>query len=95
MRFGVTVFLTDYSITPADLGREVEARGFTSLFVPQHTHIPSARRTPAPMGEPLPDQYPHSLDPFVALSWVASATETLRVGTGCCLVAQNDPIVLA
>jgi probable F420-dependent oxidoreductase len=95
MRFGVTVFLTDYTIDPAELGREVEARGFESLYTPQHTHIPSARRTPAPMGGPLPKQYPHSLDPFVALSWVASATQSLRVGTGCCLVAQNDPIVLA
>jgi probable F420-dependent oxidoreductase len=47
------------------------------------------------MGEPLPKQYPHSLDPFVALSWAAAATEKLRVGTGCCLVAQNDPIILA
>lgn len=95
MKFGVTVFLTDYSIDPGELGREVEARGFGSLYVPQHTHIPSARTTPAPMGEPLPKQYPHSLDPFIALSWVASATKDLRVGTGCCLVAQNDTIVLA
>ena len=95
MRFGVTVFLTDYSIGPAELGREVEDRGFRSLWTPEHTHIPASRKTPPPMGEPLPQQYYHSLDPFVALSYVAAATNELRIGTGICLVAQRDPIVLA
>lgn len=95
MRFGVTVFLTDYTIDPADLAREVEARGFTSMYTPEHTHIPASRKTPPPMGEPLPKQYFHALDPFVALSYAAAATENLRVGTGICLVAQRDPIVLA
>ena len=95
MRFGVTIFLTDYSIDPAEMGREVEARGFESLFLPQHTHIPTSRRTPFPGGATLPDEYVHVLDPFVALSWAAAATRTLRVGTGSCLVAQNDPIILA
>jgi probable F420-dependent oxidoreductase len=95
MRFGVTVFLTDYTIAPDELGREAEARGFESLYTPEHTHVPSSRKTPPPMGEPLPQQYFHALDPYVALSWVAGATKNLRVGTGCCLVAQHDPIVLA
>ena len=95
MKFGVTVFLTDYTISPSELGKEAESRGFTSLYSPEHTHIPIARKTPPPMGDPLPNQYLHALDPYVALSWVASATTTLRVGTGCCLVAQHDPIVLA
>ncbi|MGH2760368.1 MAG: LLM class F420-dependent oxidoreductase [Actinomycetota bacterium] len=95
MRFGVTVFLTDYSIDPAELAREVEARGFISMYTPEHTHIPASRKTPPPMGEPLPKQYFHALDPFVALSFAAAATKSLRVGTGICLVAQHDPIVLA
>jgi probable F420-dependent oxidoreductase len=95
MKFGVTVFLTDYSIDPAELGREVEARGFHSMWTPEHTHIPVSRKTPPPMGEPLPKQYFHCLDPFVALSYAAAATKTLRVGTGICLVAQHDPIALA
>jgi probable F420-dependent oxidoreductase len=95
MRFGVTVFLTDYSIDPGELGREVEARGFHSMYTPEHTHIPASRKTPPPMGEPLPKQYFHALDPFVALSWAASTTKNLRVGTGVCLVAQHDPILLA
>ncbi len=95
MRFGVTVFLTDYTIDPAELGREVEARGFHSMWTPEHTHIPVSRKTPPPMGEPLPRQYYHCLDPFVALSYAAAATTNLRIGTGICLVAQHDPIALA
>lgn len=95
MRFGVTVFLTDYSIDPATLAREVEDRGFHSMWTPEHTHIPVSRKTPPPMGEPLPKQYYHCLDPFVALSYAAAATTRLRIGTGICLVAQHDPIVLA
>lgn len=95
MRFGVTIFLTDRSIGPAEIAREAEARGFISLFLPEHTHIPSRRATPAPMGEPLPEQYRRTLDPFVALTIAATATGSMKLGTGICLVAQRDPIVTA
>ena len=95
MRFGVTVFLSDETIGPAEAAREAEARGFTSMYVPEHTHIPVSRRTPAPMGEPLPAQYRRTLDPFVAMTAAALATERLRVGTAVCLIAQRDPIVTA
>jgi probable F420-dependent oxidoreductase len=77
-----------------ELARELEARGFDSMFVPEHTHIPIGRKTPAPMGEPLPEYYRQLLDPFVALTAVAMSS-SLRVGTGICLVAQRDPFVLA
>jgi probable F420-dependent oxidoreductase len=95
VRFGITIFETDRSIVPGELAREVESRGFDSLFFPEHTHIPSARTTPAPMGEPLPEQYGRTLDLFVALSWAASATTRLRIGSAICLVAQRDPIITA
>jgi probable F420-dependent oxidoreductase len=95
MRFGVQLFVTDQSIAPDVAAREAEARGFDSMFIPEHTHIPVNRRTPPPMGEPLPVQYYRCLDPFVALTAAAAATERLRVGTAVCLVAQRDPIVLA
>lgn len=95
MDFGVTIFLTDRSIGPAEIAREAENRGFTGLFLPEHTHIPSSRSTPAPMGEPLPDEYSRILDPFVALTAAAGATQTLKLGTGICLVAQRDPFVTA
>ena len=95
MKFGVTIFPTDYSIGPAELAKAAEERGFESLFFPEHTHIPTSRRTPWPGGGELPMEYSHSLDPFVALSAAATATEHLLVGTGVCLVIERDPITLA
>lgn len=95
MDLGVTIFLTDQSIDPVALGREVEDRGFTSLWLPEHTHIPTSRRTPAPMGEPIAEEYKRCLDPFVAMAMVAATTTRLRVGTGIALLAERDPIVTA
>lgn len=95
MKFGVYMFPTDYAIDPVSLGRAVEGHGFESLFVPEHTHIPTSRRSPFPGGGELPKEYSHTLDPFVALGAVAAATERLRLGTGICLVIERDPITLA
>ncbi|MGH2927144.1 MAG: LLM class F420-dependent oxidoreductase, partial [Solirubrobacteraceae bacterium] len=95
MKFGVTMFPTDHAIDPGDLGREVEARGFESLFFPEHSHIPVSRRSPWPGGGELPEEYKHTHDPFVALSAVAAVTARLRIGTGICLVVQRDPIATA
>ena len=96
MHLGVTMFGTDRSMRPDELAREVEDRGFVSLYLAEHTHIPASRRTPAPTGEDtLPDYYSRSFDPLVALATAAAVTERLRVGTGICLVAQREPIVTA
>ncbi len=95
MRIGVLIFPTDLSIDPARLAREVEDRGFESLWVTEHTHIPTSRKTPWPGGGPLPEEYRRTLDPFVALSAAASVTERLLLATGICLVAQHHPITLA
>ncbi len=95
MDLGVTIFLTDRSIEPVELARELEARGFTSVWLPEHTHIPTSRRTPAPMGEPIAEEYTRCLDPFVAMSMIAAVTTTVRVGTGITLMAERDPIVTA
>ncbi len=93
---GVTTFATDRSMDVVALAREVESRGFSSLYLPEHTHIPTSRRTPAPTGQPeLPEEYRRTLDPFVALAAAAAATERLVLGTGITLVAQRDPIVTA
>src|SRR5437763_374567 len=95
MDLGLSMFPTDTAIPPDRLAREAEARGFESLFFPEHTHIPVSRRTPYPAGGPLPEEYARSLDPFVALGAAAAVTQRIRLGTAVCLVAQRDPIVLA
>ena len=95
MRFGVTLFATDRSIGIVELARAVEERGLDSVWVPEHTHIPTSRRTPYPAGGDLPDEYRRCLDPFVALTAAAIAAPTIRVGTGILLVAQHDPIITA
>ena len=95
MKFGVYMFPTDYAIDPVSLGRAAEGHGFESLFVPEHTHIPTSRRSPFPGGGELPKEYSHTLDPFVALGAVAAATERLMLGIGICLVIERDPITLA
>jgi probable F420-dependent oxidoreductase len=96
VHFGVTMFATDQAMRPDELARAAEERGFVSLYVPEHTHIPVSRRTPPPSGDAvLPDYYKRAFDPFVAMAMGAAATERLRVGTGICLVAQRDPIVTA
>jgi probable F420-dependent oxidoreductase len=96
VHFGVTMFATDQAMRPDELARAAEERGFVSLYVPEHTHIPVSRRTPPPSGDAvLPDYYKRAFDPFVAMTMAAAATERLRVGTGICLVAQRDPIVTA
>jgi probable F420-dependent oxidoreductase len=95
VRIGVTYFPTDYGIDVRELARAVEERGFDSLLFPEHTHIPTSRRTPYPGGGDLPKAYSHSHDPFVALSFAAAATTKILLGTGICLVPQRDPIVTA
>jgi probable F420-dependent oxidoreductase len=95
MLFGVYIFPTDETIALPELARAVEARGFESLFVPEHTHIPTSRATPWPGGAELPREYHRLHDPFVVLAAAAAVTDRLRLGTGVCLVIQRDPIVLA
>jgi probable F420-dependent oxidoreductase len=93
--FGVFMFATDYAIQPKELAIEVEARGFESLFFPEHTHIPTSRRTARPGGGDLPQEYWHLHDPLVALATAAAVTERIKVGTGILLVPEHDPIVKA
>jgi probable F420-dependent oxidoreductase len=95
MDIGVTMFPADFAMDVVELGREVEARGFESLFLPEHTHIPTSRLTPYGGGGELPPEYSHTIDPFVALGAVAAATSRLRLGTGICLVIERDPITTA
>jgi probable F420-dependent oxidoreductase len=95
MHYGIAMFATDYAIRPDELAREVEQRGFESIWFPEHTHIPASRRTPYPGGGDLPREYWHTYDPFIALTAAASVTTRLRLATGICLVIERDPIVTA
>ncbi|MER8046137.1 TIGR03619 family F420-dependent LLM class oxidoreductase [Streptomyces sp. NPDC094032] len=95
MRISTTIFLTDETITPVRLARELEQRGYAGLYLPEHTHIPTERTTPYPAGGPLPPEYGRVLDPFVALGQAAAVTERLLLGTGVTLVTEHDPISLA
>ena len=95
MKIGAVMFFTSDSMRPAALGRALEERDFESLWVPEHTHIPSTRKTQYPAGGGLIRPYSEIMDPFLVLNAAATATSRLRIGTGICLVIQRDPIVLA
>jgi probable F420-dependent oxidoreductase len=95
MKYAVSMFPTEYAIRIDDLARAAEERGFESLWVPEHTHIPTSRRTPFPGGAELPKEYSHTIDPFVGLAAAAAVTTKLKLGTAICLVVERDPIFLA
>ena len=95
MDFGASMFMTDYSMAAADLGRALEERGFESLWNPEHSHIPLTRKTPFPGGGDLPKMYYDAMDPFVTLTAAAAVTKKLKLGTGVCLVIQRDTIQTA
>ena len=92
MQYGLMIFPTASGMPMAQLGPAAESRGFESLWVAEHSHIPASRKSPWPGGSQLPRMYFETLDPFVALTAAATTTTTLKVGTGICLVVQRDPI---
>jgi len=95
LKFGTSMFFTDYSMAPGELGKALEEHGFESVWAPEHSHIPLSRKTPFPAGGDVPKRYYDAMDPFVTLTVAAMATKALKVGTGVCLVAQRDPIQTA
>ena len=95
MKFGISTFVTDEGLTPEALARATEERGFDSLFIAEHTHIPLSRKSPWPGGVELPRKYYRTLDPFITLTTAAAATERLLLGTGVTLVVERDPIITA
>jgi len=95
LNFGTSMFFTDYSMAPGELGKALEERGFESVWAPEHSHIPLSRKTPFPGGGDVPKRYYDAMDPFITLTVAAMATKKLKVGTGVCLVAQRDPIQTA
>src|SRR5436305_12060764 len=95
MDFGVLMFMTDYAIPVTALAQALEERGFDSLWVPEHSHIPLSRKTPVPGGGDLPKQYYDAMDPFVVLAAASQVTKKIKLGTGVLLVQQRDAIQTA
>ena len=95
MEIGAAIFFTDYSISPSELAIALEERGFDSLWVAEHSHIPVPRRTPPPGGGELPKRYYDVMDPFVTLAVAGAVTKRLKLATGICLVIQRDTIQTA
>jgi probable F420-dependent oxidoreductase len=95
MEIGGAIFFTDYSMAPTELAVALEERGFDSLWVAEHSHIPATRRFNVPGGGELTKQYYDVMDPFVTLSAAAAVTTRLKLGTGVCLVIQRDTIQTA
>ena len=92
MHVGLTMFPTDYSIPPHELAAAAEARGYESLWLPEHSHIPTSRKSPWPGGAELPKYYYDTYDPFLSLAAAAAVTKTIKLATGICLVVERDPI---
>ncbi|MEQ8718272.1 MAG: LLM class F420-dependent oxidoreductase [Acidimicrobiales bacterium] len=98
MDLGVVYFCTDQTISPTRLATEVEQRGFESLFMTDHSHIPTSRVTPYPEvygGGELPEFYKRTLELFVTLAAMAAVTERIRLGAGVALVGQRDALYTA
>lgn len=98
MRNGLVLFSSDRGITPAALAKAAEDRGFDTIYVPEHTHIPVKREAahPGTGDETLPDdRYSRTLDPWVSLATAAAVTSRIRLSTAVALPVESDPITLA
>lgn len=95
MKFGLLGVNSAAGIAPHRLASEVEARGYESVWMPEHSHIPTSRRTPYPAGGELPDGYLHMMSPFVSLAAAVGTTSTLTLATGICLALEHDLLDLA
>jgi probable F420-dependent oxidoreductase len=95
MKFGISTFVNDNTIDTVSLATAIEERGFASLVIAEHTHIPASRESPYPQGGDLPSIYYRTLDPFVTLAAAAAVTSTIELFTGIALLIQRDPIVTA
>ncbi|MDO8361572.1 MAG: LLM class F420-dependent oxidoreductase [Actinomycetota bacterium] len=95
MRLGFSTMNGPDDVRPDVLARALEERGYDSLWIGEHSHIPASRKTPYPSGGELPPNYVYMMDPFVSLTMAAMATTQLKVGTGVCLALEHDILDLA
>jgi probable F420-dependent oxidoreductase len=92
VKIGISTFVNDDSIDAVSLARAIEERGFDSLAVAEHSHIPACRESAYPGGGELPSIYYRTLDPFVTLAAAAAVTSKIELVTGIALLIQRDPI---
>ena len=96
MKVGIFHYLsTAYSIDPAVLAKRAEELGFDSLWLPEHPIFPVTTVSPFPLGGPIPHFYAEIIDPFVGLARASAVTQTIKLGTGICLVPERNPLLLA
>src|SRR6201746_1591135 len=95
MKFGISTFVNDDTIETISLARAIDERGFASLIIAEHTHIPASRESAYPLGGELPSIYYRTLDPFVTLAAAAAVTSSIELFTGIALLIQRDPIITA
>lgn len=95
MRLGFTTMNTPEDPPPGELARALEDRGFDSLWIGEHSHIPASRTTPYPGGGEMPGHYKRMMDPFLSLTAAAAATDELLVATGVALPLERDLFTLA
>ncbi|MFN0095196.1 MAG: LLM class F420-dependent oxidoreductase [Dehalococcoidia bacterium] len=94
MKFGVSLFTTDFAIPPHEAAKAAEDAGLESIWFPEHTHMPVETRFPMGDGQ-VPREYKCLMDPFIGLAAAAAVTKTIKLGTGICLIPQRDPLTLA
>jgi probable F420-dependent oxidoreductase len=91
MKFGTHIFATDYTISPGQVAKEAEDRGFESIWFPEHSHMP-VDHSPVPSGGDVEKRYYDTLDLFVTMGAAVATTERINVGSGVCLIPQRHPI---
>src|SRR4051812_50192591 len=97
MDYGLVLFTSDRGIAPAAAAKLADDHGFTTFYVPEHTHIPIKRQAAHPTtgDESLPDdRYMRTLDPWVWLGAPRAGTFRVRLSTAVGLPVGPSPTKL-
>lgn len=96
MHIGFSTMNNLHVMRPDELARAAEQRGFESLWIGEHAHLPIGERVKYRMNNGvIPDAYRSMADMFVSLAYAATATTTLKLGTGVALVLERDVFNMA
>jgi probable F420-dependent oxidoreductase len=95
MHLGIATMNNLHQARTDDLARMVEARGYESLWMGEHAHMPILAKSAYPGGGEMPETYKHMADPFVSIAIAAAATKNLRFGLGVALILERELFTLA